>query len=206
MFELSNLQMVESQCLWILELGFLPSVITHFIQTFHPFVTDSNKSEWNHMAGRSATTILIIVQITLRSVSLCLSFSEINCVNALWNEWDSLSITYCMLPRSACTSSKINFCVLWVYFIFLVLVFQKLFKINRHVTLKMSWYVYSSFVGLNHEHRASTMLDINYLKKTPALSFFGLKNLHCKPKCLTPDPTVTWNLTALTTTRKYKVD
>lgn len=64
-------------------LNFDLSLCPILIPPFQPFVAGCDKSGTDHMAGELASPT---AQITLSSIKLHLSITEVNCINALLNE------------------------------------------------------------------------------------------------------------------------
>ena len=57
-----------------------------FLIQFQSFVTGSDDSGRDRMAGESASHTPAITQVTVSSVNLCLLLSEVVCFRAVWNE------------------------------------------------------------------------------------------------------------------------
>jgi hypothetical protein len=60
------------------------------IPLFQSFMTGSEGSGLDHVTGESASSTLAVVQITVGSIKLCLSLSEVDFCHTLWNETSSI--------------------------------------------------------------------------------------------------------------------
>ena len=143
-------------------------MITHFnaiVSTFCDWLW------WIRMRTRVWRVSFSILLLLHRSVKLCLSSDEFDLFNASLNEhllW-SFNIFYASKEWLSFTKNKLP--CFWGYFVFVLLMFYKFLRWNRHFTLKVDSNIHDNFIS-SYWSWTLIVLYINCMKIFSVFDFY----------------------------------
>jgi hypothetical protein len=118
--------------------GYRSFVISHLMPLFRPFVTGSDKSDWDFGLAIHFSPFTLLRRSTVSRFKLCLLLKEVECFRALCKRLSFGLITYFMHPIFFAFYWKYSFMLFCVLRFFLLLVFQVFLGPNIRFVLKMN--------------------------------------------------------------------